>query len=178
MHRHDQGEGFVVYGVDRVKHLTFRNEATRKEEQHYGPTGNKRVAPPRVVHQQWQKFELEITRLYTREANKIRKRAFITVASERKENLGPNFLGPKGNNRRILQPKTRELETSPVGDRKGRKAMDKDTRKQSRGCCSTESDDGDMSIIQTEERTVGDTNKGMQSERKRMEKAQSRYLTT
>ncbi|KAG5619485.1 hypothetical protein H5410_004703 [Solanum commersonii] len=88
--------------------VTFRKEVTRREEQHYGPMGNKGFFPPLML-----KFVEESdhhvgtstagknlnwkARDSTREANSKGKGPLSAVAGqlERKENLGPNFLGPK-----------------------------------------------------------------------------------
>ncbi|KAG5630999.1 hypothetical protein H5410_002716 [Solanum commersonii] len=59
--------------------VTFRKEATRREEQYYEPMAGENL--------NWR----------TREANKKGKGPLIAVAGQlkRRENLGPNFLGPK-----------------------------------------------------------------------------------
>ncbi|KAH0685810.1 hypothetical protein KY285_016371 [Solanum tuberosum] len=88
--------------------VTFRKEAARREEQHYGPMGNKGFFPPlmlKSVEESDHHVGTSIagknlnwrSRDSTREANSKGKGPLSAVAGqlERKENLGPNFLGPK-----------------------------------------------------------------------------------
>ncbi|WMV38554.1 hypothetical protein MTR67_031939 [Solanum verrucosum] len=88
--------------------VTFRKEATRREEQHYGPMGNKGFFSPLMLKSVEESDHHVGTstagknlnwraRDSTREANSKGKGPLSAVAGqlERKENLGPNFLGPK-----------------------------------------------------------------------------------
>ncbi|KAG5595108.1 hypothetical protein H5410_036340 [Solanum commersonii] len=145
------GEGFA--------HDFSRNEATRKEEQHYGPTGNKSLFPPLMlkfwksrttawVHQQWQKFDRRSRVTLHAEANKekwplspftfeIQANLSQITTNNGFEELGNQDTGASNNRGRegVLIP----FELGDEGNNLEVVAL---------------SDDGDMSIIQAEERTV------------------------